>query len=185
MTSAASELQVDYLVKSLGGRAGTAIFVRGGEVAKLTRESESGLFRLKAADGKRAWVLDPRVGGEARPFSLKATRAGSEKGEPELLIRNHLFEYEGKHYLFAGVPEGRPLRDFLSGKRYICRLDALEPLRGDIDHMTWHSLRRIRGPIVGELDGVGAIGHHVLLSPELEPVGLILSAASYIMYSTG
>ena len=185
MTSASSELQLDYLVKSLGGGRGTAIFAGEGEVARLTRESESGLFTLEAKDGKRVWVLDPRVNGEVRPFSLMATRVGEEKEEPELVIRNHLFEYRGKHYLFAGVPEGRPLGDLLSGKRYICRLDALESLHGDIDHMTWHSLRRIRGPVVGELDGVGAMGHHVLLSRELEPIGLLLSAASYIMYSTG
>jgi len=185
MTSAASELRSDYFVKSLGGGAGTAIFAGGGEVARLTREGESRLIRLETTDGKRAWVLDPRVGGEVRPFSLKATRAGSGKSKPELVIRNHLFEYGGKHYLFAGVPEGRPLGDLLTGKRYICRLDALETLRGDIDHMTWHSLRRIRGPVVGELDGVGAEGHHVLLSRELGSIGLILSAASYILYSTG
>jgi hypothetical protein len=87
--------------------------------------------------------------------------------------------------MLAGTPEGRPLQDFLLGKRYICRLDGF-PFSDltEIDDETTSRLRRFRGVPVGELEGPGMQGYHVHLSDELEDVSLPLSASCYLLYST-
>jgi hypothetical protein len=41
------------------------------------------------------------------------------------------------------------------------------------------------GVPVGETSGLGTHGHHVKVEKELEDIGLIIAASSYLLYSTG
>jgi hypothetical protein len=61
--------------------------------------------------------------------------------------------------MLASTPEGRPLGEFLLGKRYICKLNNF-PFTDltEIDHETRSKLRRFRGVQVGELEGLGKGG---------------------------
>jgi hypothetical protein len=181
---------VDYLVKRTGERSWAAkILSRGEEVGRVLRSAD--LTYILTDMGDNRWILEPRVYGEIRPFSLTAKRegAGDEKGDESartvLTIRDHLFRHQGRFYMFANLPEGRPAREFLIGKRYISRLDTF-PFAGllEIDSETHGKLRRFRGVVVGELSGLGTEGHRVRLFAELEDVALPLSASSYILYST-
>jgi len=54
----------------------------------------------------------------------------------------------------------------------------------DLDHHIKHKLRRYRGVAVGEVSGLGIDGHHVKVEKELEGIGLLIAASSYLIYST-
>ncbi len=78
------------------------------------------------------------------------------------------------------------MRGHLHGLKYISRLDHLPYQSVDeIDRMTREQLNKHRGVEVGRLDGLGSLGHEVFLDEELAEIGLPLSAASYLLYSTG
>jgi len=119
-------LTVDYLVKATERPRGVRIYVDGNEVGEIrTRDDLS--YALTTTGGDE-WALNTRVHGEISPFSmtvklLKAHDAhDATSGTTVLTVRNHVFLYNGKFYMLGGVPEGRPLREFLVGKKYICRL---------------------------------------------------------------
>jgi hypothetical protein len=179
----------DYVVKMSGNPSLTRIYTDEQELAEI-RTSENLTYHLIAKNGNE-WILNARVHGEIRPFSMTATISKAEDardltpGSSVLTIRDHLFLHNGKFYTLAGAPEGRPPREFLLGKRYICRLDNF-PFSdlGEIDHETRSKLRRFRGPAVGELEGLGKEGHRVHLSDELEEISLPLAASCYLLYST-
>ena len=82
-------------------------------------------------------------------------------------------------------PEGKHWNEYLSGPRYISRLDNFpySDLK-EIDHHIKHKLRRFRGVQVGEVSGLGLQGHHVKVDKELEVIGLLIAASSYLIYST-
>jgi hypothetical protein len=181
-----------YLVKSLDRkRKDAVVFAEGGEVAGIRRSSSGSTYDMVTSDGTKRWVLDPHVDGEVRPFSISIRRVapvvttGPEPDPIELVVRNNLFRYQGRYYMMSGIPEGRSLGEFLLGKKYICRMDSLAfDDIGRVDQGTWTSLRRFRGTVVGELEGTGPTGHQVSLSGELRPIGLLIAAASYVLYST-
>ena len=102
-----------------------------------------------------------------------------------LTIREHLFKYEGKFYMLTNHPEGKHWNGYLSGIRYISRLDNF-PYSDltDLDYQIKHKLRRFRGVPVGEVSGLGIQGHHVKVEKELEDIGLLIAASSYLIYST-
>jgi len=178
----------EYDVKTSDGPLNARIFKSGKEVAELTRRG--GLDHLREVEGGCRWVFSRKVHGETRPFSISATPERGDDGRSEshggsLTVRDHLFYHNGAVYMLANAPEGRPLREFLLGRRYISRLDNFPfPELSDLDHETRSGLRRFRGVQVGEMDGLGSSGHRVRLSEELSDIGLLLSAACFLLYSS-
>jgi hypothetical protein len=179
-------LEVEYVIERTGQPWEAKVFSSGKEVAEIRRGKEGGFVLSIAADGE--WTLSPRVHGEIRPFSMKATRTGArgrEDGTSELTIRDHVFFHGGICYMLTNAAEGRPLREYLSGAKYICRLEnaPVSDLE-KVDQVTRSALRRYRGKAVGEMAGLGTKGHRVSLSSELADVGLPLAAASYLLYAS-
>ena len=165
------------------GKVSDASILEGGrEVARIA--PHGGMAYRMEAPGDGSWDLDPRVSGEVRPFSLEVTAAG-DSGSRVLTILNHIFVHAGAFYMFMGVPEHVHPRDHILGQRFIIRLDKF-PFSSleEVDRETWGRLRRLRGVSVAEMRGLGPDGHTVKLSEELRPIGLILAAASYLLYST-
>jgi hypothetical protein len=138
---------------------------------------------LKVEDGSnRVYELDPRVDGVISPFSC----AIYEDGKLVLKIKSGAFSYNDRVYVFKSLPEGNSMRGHLSGSKSICRLDNFPYHSVDeIDRETREKLSRNRGVEVARLSGLGKLGHKVTVSEELEKISLPLSAASYLLYSTG
>lgn len=178
----------DYIVKETGNPWRARIYIDEEEVAEI-RVREDLTYVLTAKNGNE-WTLNARVHGEIRPFSMIVNHSIAHdtgvaaSGTTVLTIRDHLFLHNGKFYMLASTPEGRPLRDFLLGKRYICRLDSF-PFADltEIDRETLSRLRKFRGTPVGELEGLGRKGHRVHLPAELEDISLPLAASCYLLYS--
>jgi hypothetical protein len=182
-------LVADYVVKKTSNPWRTGIYEGEEEVAEI-RGREDLTYLLTAKDGSE-WTMTARVHGEIVPFSMTVNQSktnetgGGTHGTTVLTIRDRAFFHNGKFYMLAGTPEGRPLKEFLLGKRYICRLDSF-PFSdlAEIDHETRSRLRRFRGSPVGELTGLGKDGHQVHLSDELEDISLPLAASCYLFFST-
>ena len=172
---------IEYSVRR-AGRPSDAVISRGGEEVASLRGERNMTVRLESKEGG-SWTLDPRVHGEVRPFSMKATPEGS--GEV-LVIRNHVFFHDSKAFMLTSIPEDVHPAEHVLGKRHINRLDRF-PFSSleDIDLETWGRLRRQRGVSVGTIEGLGIEEFRVTLSQELQDIGLQLSAASYLLYSTG
>lgn len=183
MEAQESKHRVEYLVKRAGKPSDARILASGSEVGVL-KEAPDHTCTLQAESGGR-WTLSRKVHGEIRPFSLEAIEHGSEGAKRTLTIRNHLFVHKGRVYMLANSPAGRPLREYLLGRRYICRLDRFPTAKlAEIDRASWGRVRTFRGVPVGEMDGLGTEGHRVKLAVELEDIGLPLAAACYLLYST-
>lgn len=173
---------VTYAVKRTG-RTSDAVISQGGKMVATLRGEGDLLFRLEGA-AREEWVLSPRVHGEVRPFSMVVTASG--RSEPVLTIRNHVFFHNGQAYMLTAIPADVHPAEHTLGKRHVNRLDKFPFSRlEDIDLQTWGRLRLNRGVSVGTIDGLGADEFCVALSQELQDVGLPLSAASYLLYSTG
>jgi hypothetical protein len=200
---------VDYLIERSLNPRGTRISANGVPAAELRGPGDAkvDVFTVTARgeDAGRPgdrWTLSPRIHGVVKPFSMTVKKIdyttgdssddhadGAEKedeGSPLFTIEHGLFFYTGRFYIFNGRPEGRPLRELLlGGKKYICRLDHFSFASiAEVNREAWSNLGRLRGVPVGELEGIGALGHHVRLLPELQPIGLPLAAASFLLYST-
>ena len=123
--------------------------------------------------------------GEFRPFSISVLNQNEDNdiNKEVLTIREHLFKYGGKFYMLTNHPEGKHWNEYLSGIRYISRLDNFpySDLR-EIDHHVKHELLRFRSTV--EVSGLGIQGHHVKVDKELEVIGLQIAASSYLIYST-
>lgn len=173
----------EYIVKQESRESGANIS-KGREVVAELRRAAGHSFVLQSGDGKR-WELNPRVQGEVRPFSMDVTLLGAP-GVRVLTIRNHVF-FRGKMaYMMTGIPEDVEPAEHVLGTRHITRLDKFPFADLDeIDLETWGRLRVHRGVSVGTISGLGANGFRVELSEELEETGLPLSAALYLLYSTG
>jgi hypothetical protein len=176
-------MEAEYIIKRTGDPNEAEIFQSGQLVARLEKGREPLHALLKIEDGtNKSYQLDPRVDGIIAPFSL----AILDGGKPELKIKSGCFSYRGKIYLFKSLPEGKSMRGHLHGTKYICRLDHLEYHTVDeIDRVTREKLMKHRGTDVGQLSGLGSLGHTVKLGGELSEIGLPLSAASYLLYSAG
>ena len=173
---------LEYVVKRTG-KTFDAVISSGGERVATLRGEGSLLLKLDSA--KESWVLDPRVHGEIRPFSMNETLS-DPTGERILTIRNHVFYHGAGAYMLTAIPEDVHPAEHVFGKRHISRLDRFPFARlEDIDLQTWGRLRRHRGVSVGTIDGLGLDGFKVTISGELQDIGLPLSAASYLLYSTG
>jgi hypothetical protein len=180
-------LDSEYVIK--GSKPWEAkIFLDDKQIAEIKKGEKNLNFRLISKDGHE-WILTNNVHGEFRPFSisvLKQNRSKEDASTEVLTIREHLFKHRGKFYMLTNHPEGKHWNDYLSGPRYICRLDNF-PYSDltELDHHIRHRLRRFRGVPVGEASGLGIHGHHIKVDKELEDIGLFIAASSYLIYSTG
>ena len=176
-------MMAEYSVRRSGRPSDAVIWQGGAQVATLRGEGGL-LFKLQSGP-EESWTLDPRVHGEVRPFSMNVTSSGSP-GESVLMIRNHVFFHGGTAYMLTAVPEDVRPSEHVFGKRHVNRLDNFPFSRlEDVDLQTWGRLRSHRGTSVGTIDGLGLEEFRVAVSQELQDVGLQLSAASYLLYSTG
>ena len=177
-------METEYVIKRTGTPGEADITQSGQLVARLDKRKDDLRTLLKVEDGSlRNLYLDPKVDGVISPFS---TAIYGDDGESVLKIKSGSFSYGGKIYLFKSLPEGHSMRGHLDGVKYICRLDHL-PFHNidEIDRETREKLYKHRGVDVGRLSGLGILGHKVVLGEELASIGLPLSAASYLLYSTG
>ena len=160
------------------------------EVAKIKKGDDQKSFKMLAKDGSE-WILTKSVHGKFRPFSLTVL-LNKQKGENDtnreiLTIIEHIFKHRGKFYMLTNHPEGKHWNEYLSGPRYISRLDYF-PYADlhELDYHIKHILRRFRGVPVGEASGLGIReGHYVKIDDnELEDISLLIAASSYLLYST-
>lgn len=163
-------------------KGAVAIVSSDGKDVATMRPLASGGFELEMASGGE-WTLGPRVKGEVRPFSLEIAPLGSPPTQT-LTIRSHVFQYGGRFYMMKGTPEDVHPRDHVLGERHIIRLSKF-PFSSldEVDRETWGRLGRLRGESVGKIGGLGVEGHTVELSDELEGIGVLLAAASFLLYS--
>jgi hypothetical protein len=163
------------------------IFSGGKKIAEI-RKGKDQAFRLIDKRNSHEWILTNKVHGEIRPFSISIFEQEGGKKEPGrevLTIRDHLFKYRDKIYMLTNHPEGRPWQEYLSGPRYISRLDNFPYTDiAEIDNHTKHRLRRFRGVPVGKATGLGIHdGHRVKVDKELDDIGLFIASASFLIYS--
>ena len=171
-----------------GPRPGEAkIFLDDEEIAKIKNGEDRKSFKLIRKDGS-TWILTNNIDGEFRPFSitvLEQTKGKDDANREVLTIREHLFKHREKFYMLTNHPEGKHWNEYLSGPRHISRLDNFPYTElAELDHHIRHRLRRFRGIPVGEASGLGIDGHHVRVDKELEDIGLLIAASSYLLYAT-
>ena len=176
----------EYVVR--GSKPSDAkIFLDGEEIAKISKGEDLTSKLISKEDGHE-WILTNNVHSEFRPFSISIRESNKDISDANaeiLTIRDHLFKHKGKFYMLTNHPEGRPWHEYLSGPRYISRLDNFPYSDlAELDHHTRHRLRRFRGVPVGEASGLGIDGHHVKVNKELDDIGLFIAAASYLIYCT-
>jgi hypothetical protein len=172
----------EYTVKRTGPFWKADVFL-GSEIIATLRKGEGISFVVETKSGG-GFLLDPRVNGTIKPFSITASERSN--GNIVLKIRNHLFSHNGAMYIMKNVPEGTPTRNHLLGRKFICRLVNFPFTNPDeVDAHTSERLGRHRGIKVGEMSGLGINGHKVILEKELEDIGLPLSTASYLIYASG
>jgi hypothetical protein len=174
---------VTYSVRRAGKPPSVVVSKGGEKVATLSPEGKLRFALESEGDGK--WMLDPRVHGEVRPFSMKVSPSEAPS-DAVLTIRNGVFFHRGKAYAIAGIPEDVHPADHLLGKRYVSRLDTFPFSKlEEVDLETWGRLRRHRGVPVGTVEEREQDEFQVDVSGELEDIGLELSAAAYLLYSKG
>ena len=171
----------EYEVTRTGRVSDAAVRADGANVGSIHAKGER-VFMLESNRG--SWLLDPRVHGEIRPFSMRISGIGTSA--PDLTIRNGVFFHDSRTYMMTGIPEDVHPKEHLLGRRYISRLDnfPFSDLEG-IDHETWGRLKRHRGVTVGTMERLRLDKLKVELAGELEDIGLPLSATAYLLYSTG
>jgi hypothetical protein len=171
----------EYTVKRTGAYYEASVICDGKSVARLGKK-EPYKFDLQTTDGSKDYVLDPKVDGRIRPFSIAAL----DQDKVVLKILNSLFAHGGQMYLMKNVPEGNLPRNHLLGVKFITRLVNFPFQTPEaVEIQTLDRLGRHRGVRVGEMSGLGITGHKVKLESELDDIGLPLSAASYLIYASG
>lgn len=162
------------------------------EIAEIKKGDDEKSFKLLAKDGSE-WILTKSVHGKFRPFSITVLlkkqneSINSDAYREVLTIIEHVFKHRDKFYMLTNHPEGKHWNEYLSGPRYISRLDNF-PYSDvhELDYHIKHKLRRFRGVPVGEASGLGMHeGHHVRVDDnELEGISLLIATSSYLLYST-
>lgn len=160
-------------------------------IAEIRKVKDFAFDLVDKKDGIR-WTISNNIDNEFLPFSLSISRPyrDMKKGLQNieiLTIKNHVFNHNGKFYMFTNHPEGRAWNEYLGGPRFICRLEKF-PYTNlvDVNQETKHELARFRGVPVGEAIGLGISdeGHKVKVWEELREIGLFVAASSYLIYST-
>lgn len=140
-----------------------------------------GLYKVTGID--QEWILNRRINGEIRPFSIVVSKGNDSK--EVLKIDDHIFLHNGSFYIIGGIPEGGIPRHHLVGSKFICRLTNFPFSHPDqVDAETKNRLKRHRGVPVGEFFGLGSNGFHIKLESELDGIGLPLAASTYLIYSS-
>lgn len=197
----------EYVVKKVPAPLEAKVFQGGREVAEI-RKNDDYSFTLTRQDDGKQWVLANRVHGQPRPFSIFVREAGAPEPAGKathhdyldldshdndvLTINRHVFKHGGNFYMMTNNPRGGAPQSYLSGPRYISRLDNFphEELAEvgvhDRHGGASHKLKRFRGVPVGEATGLGISesGHRVKVEGELEDIGLFVAASSYLMYAS-
>jgi len=173
---------VEYVIRRTGSPKDADIFQSGKLIASLEKENVMETL-LRAEDGSKIFHFDPKVDGVLSPFSMTVYDGA---GKAILKIKINCFSRDNQIYMFKSLPEGKSMKHHLSGSKYICRLLNF-PYHdiNEIDPETRERLSRHRGVDVGTLSGLGKLKHEVKIGDELADIGLPLSAASYLLYSTG
>jgi hypothetical protein len=115
--------------------------VHGEEVAEIKKGEDQKSFKLIRKNDGLMWTLTNKVHGEFRPFSIAVLNQNRDNdiNKEVLTIREHLFKYGGKFYMLTNHPEGKHWNEYLSGIRYISRLDNFPySTLIDIDHNIKH-----------------------------------------------
>lgn len=154
------------------------IFSGNRQIAELRNVAE-GLYSL-SSDTKN-WQLSRRFDEHMSPFSMLV----SEGSREILKVKDHLFPYGANFYMVGGIPESQNPKDHLRGYKYIIRLTNFPHTSHEqIDEETRGRLKRHRGITVGRIHGLGSKGFYITIENELKDIGLPLSAATYLMYSS-
>ena len=156
------------------------IFSKEQRIGEL-HNSGKGLYKL--TNGSKSWILTRRIDGNLLPFSMLISE---EDGTKEILkVKDHLFPYNSYFYMVGGIPESQNPKDHLRGFKYIIRITNFPHTQHEqIDEETRNRLKRHRGVLVGRIYGLGSKGFYVKLEDELKDIGLPLTAATYLMYSS-
>ena len=164
------------------------------EIAEI-KKGEGLTFRLTDHRDENEWILTNMVHGERRPFSFSVhnnDRKYNTLSEPIFVMRDQLFEHDGKFYMRANHPEGKFWNEYVnSSVRYIGRLNNFPYSKlSEVDHQHYtlrDKIKRLRGTPVGEASGLGTEnrGHRVKLDSELDDIGLFIAAISYLLYASG
>jgi hypothetical protein len=157
------------------------------KIGTLRHDNDQSFLVETANEG--IFSLDLRVNGRIRPFSIVAYQEQNENRlktkSVVLRILNNLFFHKGQMYLIRNIREGTFLGNYVFGPRLICKLVNFPFKRQEeIDSETWERLGRYRGIRVGEISGLRSRGHNVTLEAELEDIGIPLSGATYLIYSS-
>jgi len=181
----------DYLVLHSEEKS-ASILLDQQEKATLTKIGE-GSFKLQEKEGNYSWTLTNKVDGEVRPFSIACYENGGNDSNVKLerqtlKIKSRVFSHNGNFYSIGGaIPNNISPKDIIShDKKYVCRLINFPFSNVDhIDEETRHKLRMHKGISVGDIHGLGTNGFHLTLyGNELNDIGLPLSAAAYLLYTT-
>ena len=191
-TEIASLSSLFIVRKVKGGRA--EVFSNKKKVAEIAKEGKT--FRLVNHKDKVEWLLTNRVHGEARPMSYSVidpkhtTKIDMPENEV-FVVRDQIFQHNGRFYMLANHPEGKLWDEHVDSKvRYIGRLDHFpysSLLDADYGHRDLRGkIKRLRGVPVGEASGLGIdeSGHKVRLDNELHDVGLFIAAISYLLFAS-
>lgn len=154
------------------------------EKGLLRKTGENKVFEFLAKEGGQNLRLTNEVDGALRPFSIVCF---SSDAEVRLKIKDHIFLHSERFYSVGlAAPVDASQKDLITGSKFICRLVnfPFSQVEG-IDEETKHQMKRHRGIAVGSINGLGADGYHVkLYGEELQDVGLPLTTATYILYTT-
>jgi hypothetical protein len=94
------------------------------EIAEI-KKGEGLTFTLADHRDENEWVLTNMVHGERRPFSFSVhnnDRKNNTLSEPIFVMRDQMFEHDGKFYTIANHPEGKVWSEYVNSPvRYIGR----------------------------------------------------------------
>ncbi len=120
----------------------------GEEIAEIKKGEIRRASNLLEKIDDHKWTLTKNVYGEFRHFSISVLNQTEDNdiNKEVLTIREHLFKYGGKFYMLTNHPEGKHWNGYLSGIRYISRLDNFPYSDlADLDHHIKYELLRFRG----------------------------------------
>ena len=187
------------MIKRSPNHRESTVFSAGNHIATLKREGKT--YRLVRDDDGLEWILTNRVHGEVRPFSFSVSKTENrpvssiaetnDSGNEVFVVRDQMFEHDGKFYMLANHPEDKSWDQHLdSNVRYIGRLDGFPYATFseiDYDHQRLREkLKTFRGVPVGVASGSGdeEHGHVVRLNDEFADVGLFIASISYLLYTS-
>lgn len=206
------DLSSEFTIKKGSSHWDATIFSKEGEEIAAITKGEGLEFKIVHRKDNSEWIFTNKVDGQHRRFSFlaiepeeKDEKRGEERrgtirednnnnhNNPLLTIQDNIFMHNGKFYMLANHPEGKSWQDYVNSPiRYISRLDNFpysnisEMDENKHNHNLRQKLKRFRGVPVGEASGLGTTpeGHHVKVNDELDDIGLLVAAASYLIFAS-